>query len=117
MPVPQLKPLLPSEVDSSFGSQSSSSQGTTSSGQQTVTYRPSIKIKKEEPGEMSKANSVYSFEPKIYNQNTPIKIEKPDRSSNSFFSGLDHQVKVRRTERPGGKIWVLYGDLSSGVEH
>lgn len=103
MPSPQLKPLLPCDIEnnspafssSGYRLQSSSSLSS-SSAQQTVTFRQPIKIKKEEPEEVSKANSVYSFEPKIYDQAfSPVKIEKKDASdSNVFFSGLDSQVKV-----------------------
>lgn len=57
-----------------------------------------MKIKTEESDVVSKANSVYSFESKIYNQVTPVKIEKTEPKSNSFFSGLDNQVKVNWIE-------------------
>lgn len=99
LPRPQLKPLLPCDMENDligFGSRPSSS--TTFSTQQTVTYKPAVKIKKEETNEVSSANSVYSFEPKIYNQTlTPIKTEKKDVAESSvFFSGLNNQVKVNR---------------------
>lgn len=93
----QLKPLLPCDVSnasSGYGSQPSSS--TSIATHQMVTYKQPIRIKKEETEEVSKANSVYSFEPKIYNQAfSPVKTEKADTGANVFFSGLNNQVKVK----------------------
>lgn len=101
MPRPQLLPLLPCDIDNSSnvssGFQSSSSSSSSSfNTKQTVTYKLPVKIKKEEPDEVSKANTVYSFEPKIYNQVTPKKEEKTQSEPNRFFSGLNNQVKVMK---------------------
>ncbi|KAJ6638998.1 Regulator of telomere elongation helicase 1 like [Pseudolycoriella hygida] len=90
LPVAQLKPLLPCDIDGGYGLQPSSS--TSIASQNTVTYRPSVKIKKEEPDEVPSAYSAYSFESKVYEQ--PIKTEKNITSSSTFFTGLNTQVKT-----------------------
>lgn len=78
-------------TSSGYGTQLSSS----SVSQQTITYKPSIKMKNEKPDELSNANTVYSWEPKIYEQATSqVKTEKVVPKASDFFSGLNNQVKV-----------------------
>lgn len=96
LPTAQLKPLLPCDINSASSmnvSQPSSSSSRPT--QETITHKQPIKIKKEVTNEVSRANSVYSFEAKIYSQVlSPVKTEKNAAGSNVFLSGLDNQVKV-----------------------